>query len=342
MRLVPAVLVTALLWLVPNLAFAQNKVALQKGVTVGTAKVFANLAVFPIFASVQENLGEFTTLSSALKKKQAEVSELKDGARVNELVIKNKSKTKILVLAGTVVKGGKQDRQVAQDFVISANQTKNIEAFCVEQGRWNGSRQGKATGGKFKALDVMASSGVRYAGQYKGNQQKVWDEVSKVNKKNSKKTSTSTLTATLDAPDVKRERNKLAGEVNAFLVSQPSSKLVGFAYAVDGKVRNVRWFMNHQVFGMFQQPLVNTAVVEALTARAAAKAAGKKVRTVQMRPTAIAKFVKKLAAAKVKTKTSGRNAYEYRFSGKGAASKTMYKPKPSAPPKAVSEDYSAE
>jgi hypothetical protein len=336
-------LIFLLVLLFPQLAQAQPKASatLQKGVIVGAAKSFGSLTVFPVFASVQQKLGEFTTLQQALKMKMAIVHERKDGARVNELIIENKGQEKILVLAGTVVKGGKQDRQVAQDFIISAKTKVPIDAFCVEQGRWNGSRDGKATGGYFSALETLAMSNVRVAGQYKGNQQEVWNEVSKVNADNLKSTASGTLTATLSAPDVKKKRKGIAKKVNDFLASTPKN-LVGVAYAVGGKVRNVRWFMNGQVFGMFQNTLVNTAVVEALTAESAAKTAGKKVKTHEMHPRAVAAFVKKIAAAKkTATKTKNDNAYHYRFGKKGAASKTMYRSAPSAPPKAVSEDYSA-
>ena len=55
-------------------------------------------------------------------------------------MIQNKGKLPILVLAGTIVKGGKQDRQIGEDFVVPRDKQVDVSAFCVEQGRWNGTR----------------------------------------------------------------------------------------------------------------------------------------------------------------------------------------------------------
>ena len=58
-------------------------------------------------------------------------------------------------------RGGKQDRQIAQDFVIGAKETVDVQAFCVEHGRWNPERDGKSTGGSFSASGMLAPSSVR-------------------------------------------------------------------------------------------------------------------------------------------------------------------------------------
>ena len=336
---------------VPQLAWAQGKanpgaqgVQLQPGVTVGLGKAVANLTVFPVYARAQQQLGEFTTLTLAIKSKKAQVREQKDGGQVNQLVIENRGEQKILVLAGTVVKGGNQDRQIAQDFVISANTTVPIDAFCVERGRWQGARQGKATGGKFTALDTLAHSKVRVAGQYKGDQQQVWAEVSKVNRANLKVSSSDTLAATLDDKQVKARRKQLAKQVAAYLHKLPTKdQVVGLAYAVNGKVRGVRWFMNRQLFEMHRGTLVNTAVVEAMTAQAAAKANRKKVAPKPVGPAAVAKFVREIAISKQRRArvTKAANVNHYRMGKKGAGSRALIRAAPGAKPAEVTVDYAA-
>jgi hypothetical protein len=44
-----------------------------------------------------------------------------DNAEVNELVIENNSSDTVLIMGGEVVKGGKQDRMISQDVIISPN-----------------------------------------------------------------------------------------------------------------------------------------------------------------------------------------------------------------------------
>ncbi len=248
-------------------------IPLDDGITVGAGARFGNLTVFPIFAAVPADIGAFTTLPEALQSGSAEVRESgaadgEEGARVNQLVIENKGKAAIMVLAGTVVTGGNQDRQIAQDFVIEPGKVAPVEAYCVERHRWDGVRQGVATGGKFRTLPALADKEVRVAGQFGKDQGRVWSKVDEVNKANAKAPDTGTLAATLEDRELAAERDALAAEVVAYLAqAQPSAKVVGLAYGVAGQVHTARWFLNHQLFSMHRDTLVKTAALEAITAR---------------------------------------------------------------------------
>src|SRR5262249_55934493 len=159
----------------------------------------------------------FLPLDTAIDRKVAVLREMGadgNGAQVNQLVIENRGDVPILVLAGTVVKGGKQDRQIGQDFIIGKRQTVPVDAFCVEHGRWNASRQGVATGGAFQSLKTLAVGQVRQAGQYEHDQGRVWDNVKAANKVAGKESASDTLTALLEAPEVQAERGHVGGQVH--------------------------------------------------------------------------------------------------------------------------------
>ena len=300
--------------------------------TVGEAFQVDNLTVFPIYAIKQPDVGKFVTLEEAVRAGKAEVRELGagdtaahrgDNAQVNTLVIDNRGGTTILVLAGTVVVGGKQDRQVGQDFVIPPHKVVPIDAFCVEHGRWNAKREGKGTGGKFGSVPILANQKVRGAGQYKKDQSEVWAQVSKVNADNSKSASTGTLLASLDDKDVSKERKRIKGKVTKWLKDVPNGKkVVGLAYAVDGEVRGARWFINNSVLSKFRDTLLNTMATEALTAKSAAKSAGRKVVTKKAKAKSVQGFVTELrnSAVKEKKKTAGGNENRYRETDKGFSS----------------------
>ena len=159
------------------LASASASAQLPDGVRVGTAHVVQDLTVFPILADAQEKVGRIVTLDAALRKGTAVVREQKNGAQVNRLEIVNRGNDSVYVLAGTVVKGGNQDRQVSQDFVVPPKKRIAVDAFCVEQGRWHGRRSGRSTGGRFGTMQVLAGGKVRAAGQYEKDQSKVWKQV---------------------------------------------------------------------------------------------------------------------------------------------------------------------
>ncbi len=340
-------------------------VLLGDGIKVGAPLVINNLAVFPVYATVMEDLGDFTSLEAALERGAAEVRELGagngqqrgDGAEVNTLVIENKGDIAILVLAGTVVKGGKQDRQIGQDFIIGAKQTTPVDAFCVEHGRWTGTREGQKTDGKFKAARVLANDEVRAAGQYNKNQSEVWSNVSKVNKAMKKESASDTLTASLDDKDVNAEREAMVKRIDDhFRKVAAAGNVVGLAYAVDGKIKGARWFFHHKVFQIHKETLMATAAGQAITSLFAAKAEGKKAPDGKAAPEDVVAMLKAMdqkVERKEQRDTPAENVNQYQFSNDGYASEMLLKvapaataPKPGSPPskgppakKTVTKDY---
>jgi sulfur carrier protein ThiS len=102
------------------------------------------------------------------------------GADVNRLVLVNNSKRPLLLLAGEIVTGGKQDRVIGKDRIVPAESDPvDLSVFCVEPRRWvaaNGKEQfsgGGVSGG------VFAAPGVRASAMAAKNQQQVWDNVGK-------------------------------------------------------------------------------------------------------------------------------------------------------------------
>ncbi len=355
---------------------------IDPGHTVGDPTILENLAVFPVYARAQEDIGDFLTLDSALAKGSAVVRELGpeadavplpdraaneepaqqrspqaqlqnapiqrvanrargDGAQVNTLVIENKGELPILVLAGTVVKGGKQDRQIGQDFVVGARSTTPVDAFCVEHGRWTQTREGVATNGQFATAPTLANDEVRAAGQYERNQSQVWAKVGKVNAATKKASASGTLMATLDDADLKAARARLAGGARAHLDGvEAAGDVVGVAYAVDGEVRAVRFFLNAKMFRQYEQTLVETAAVDAVTAQATAKGAGKPVGSGEATAKAVVDFVTKVGSGRREERdTAAENVNAYQFSDDGWSSQATMKPKAGKPAKAVTKDF---
>ncbi len=340
-----------------------------EGLRIGAPIAIENLTLFPLFYRDQTDPGPMTTLAEATAKGVAEVRELgstnaeleqqapveghmrnrgmgrhgrvpQPGATVNTLEIVNNGDTPIYVLAGTVVKGGNQDRQIGQDFVVGAKSRVPVDAFCVEHGRWRGDREGADTQGKFVPVEQLASSKVRAAGQHESNQSEVWAEVAKVNSANGKQAASGTLLATLDDATLKAQRSELAKRIDGALAkADPKEELVGMAYAVDGRVRGVRWFASTALFGLFRGTLVNTAASDAITARggAAAKPAP------PMAAADVSSFLREVEAAKSEEKaTPADNVNRYKKAKVGYGSSTEYRPKAGSK-KAVplSSDYVA-
>src|SRR5579864_6622175 len=165
-----------------------------------------NLTVFPVVASKSYPTGEFLTLDEGLRSGDVIVTEygnvqglvrrhtrpqvMHDGAQVNRLVLINNSKRPLLLLAGEIVTGGKQDRVIGKDRIVPPESDPvDLSVFCVEPGRWvatsehfgaSGAMYGKAVGGPVPApMTMMAQPSVRAKAMGDKNQGEVWDEVKK-------------------------------------------------------------------------------------------------------------------------------------------------------------------
>jgi hypothetical protein len=303
-----------------------EKNLLVDGLYLGDRIHLKNLTVWPVHSknAFTEVSADLITLADAQEQGKAEVRETGAGGNminnadiggtVGELVIENKGKKPILVLAGTLLKGGKQDRQVGQDFVIPPEKTVPVAAFCVEHGRWTATRNGKTTKGKFKVTKSLATGKVRGSGQYKDNQQEVWNEVAGENKKAGVTTDTGTLMATMENSGQKAMKRREKTQARLFEVfgklGKGTNKPVGLAYAVDGEVREVRVFTHPRIFQRFAETLFSAVAVEADLAWRDTKARKKKIHD---KPTAarnvvdLVKGAAKISAKKVRTRAGSVN-----------------------------------
>src|ERR1700730_9514756 len=120
-----------------------------------------NLTVFPVVASKSYPTGEFLTLDEGLRSGEVVVTEYgnvrglirrrppgmtpaipREGAEVNRLVLVNNSRRPLLLLAGEIVAGGKQDRVIGKDRIVPAESDPvDLSVFCVEPGRWVGTSE---------------------------------------------------------------------------------------------------------------------------------------------------------------------------------------------------------
>ncbi len=91
-------------------------------------------------------------------------SDYNSGPSVNQLVLVNRSKRPLLLLAGELVSGGKQDRIIAKDRIVAPGaEPLPLDVFCVEHGRWS-------TGSQFAASKSIVHPSVREQAALKQNQ----------------------------------------------------------------------------------------------------------------------------------------------------------------------------
>jgi hypothetical protein len=148
--------------------------------TVSGPYTHKNLTIFLLHGSNQSQGRAPLTLQEAMKRKLVVVRETGD---VNRLTIQNRSNQDVFVQAGDIVKGGQQDRVLALDLIIPPRSGRiPIDAFCVEQGRWN--RRGDEAVTAFSASNnALASKDLKIAAKAKASQGEVWANVGKAQEK---------------------------------------------------------------------------------------------------------------------------------------------------------------
>jgi len=92
-------------------------------------------------------------------------------ASVNQLVLINRSKHPLLLLAGELVSGGKQDRIIGKDRLVPVGaEPLPLNVFCVEHGRWS-------SGANFSAAKTIVHPSVREQAAVAQKQTEVWNAV---------------------------------------------------------------------------------------------------------------------------------------------------------------------
>ena len=150
---------------------------------------YENISIFPVISSVSQDTSAFVTLDEGLssgdvvvreqgsdgmaRSRGGQVPQYNASASVNQLVLINRGKRPVLLLAGELVSGGKQDRIIAKDRIIAPGADPlPLDVFCVEHGRWS-------SGLQFSAAKTMVHPSVREQAAVNQSQSEVWESVRK-------------------------------------------------------------------------------------------------------------------------------------------------------------------
>ena len=259
-----------------------------------------NLTIFPVVAPKSHDTGEFLTLDEGLRSGEVMVTESGsirpmvrrphpmppqypyEGARVNQLVLLNNSKRPLLLLAGEIVTGGKQDRVIGKDRLVPAESDPiDLGVFCVEPGRWVG------TSSKFAppppGTGFVAPS-VRGKAMADKDQEKVWAGVRR---------SQSAMAAALPAPvqaqvegttsyarvmqnaEVQKRVDAVASPMEtsyrSVIKQLKDQNAVGVVVAVNGEIVWADVFASTELLQKYWPKLVRSYAADAIVSQAKSK-----------------------------------------------------------------------
>jgi hypothetical protein len=255
--------------------------------TVGSAIRSGNLTVFPVIADSWERTDEFITLDEGLKSGGVTITELGVGGRsrdrqaqVNTLSLTNRTGKTLVLLAGEMLVGGKQDRIVDHDRLLPSEDTPTeLGVFCVEHGRWQGVTQSfgqnHSTGGApvHGARNFLASGAAEGPGQIANpsvrekaeaakSQSAVWSEVADSTTKLGATSSTGALTRAYQDSRLATRVHRYEKEIRSKLTGK---NIVGVIASVNGVLVTADIFASPSLFRRYESKLLESYALEALT-----------------------------------------------------------------------------
>ena len=246
-----------------------------------------NLTIYPVVASRSYDTSQFITLDEGLRSGAVQVTEYgqlqrmvrrplpypqpRGNAEVNRLMLVNNSDRPLLLLAGEIVTGGKQDRVVGADRIVPAQSGPvDMSVFCVEPGRWT------STTGQFHgAAAPMAQPSVRR----QRDQQSVWDNV-RASQNNAAKAlpareaavigGTTSYATVMQNDAVEQNLDKLSKPIqenyDSVMRALRDRHAVGVVVAVNGRLIWADLFASTALLQSYWPKLVRSYAAEAFTA----------------------------------------------------------------------------
>ena len=183
------------------------------------------------------------------------------GAQVNSLMIENTSQDTIYLMAGEVIKGGKQDRVLAQDMILAPNSGKiDLGVFCVEQSRWRFKSEEGQTFGEYYGV---VSNRVRKVAILEKSQSKVWENVAQITAANEAMTESKTYTALANSDEYQQQLLDYRTFFLKALGAQPNC--IGFVGLSGDRIIGMDLFATPELFQKQVDPILNAYITEAIS-----------------------------------------------------------------------------
>lgn len=230
---------------------------------------YKNLSVYLIHGKDRVPGTKFLILQEAMKNKAAVVYET---ASVNELKVSNRSNDHdIFIMAGDIVKGGKQDRVIQFSYLVPPRTEKMpIACFCVEQGRWQ-QRGGEDVAAFHSSNNMIASKELKMSVKKEGSQSGVWAKVSEMQGKlgdtlgGSVRSDESDTSLQLTLENKKLEEAEKDYRTHLGNIVNDRRDAVGYAFVINGSINNAEVFAAGSLFRKLWPKLIRSSIVEAIS-----------------------------------------------------------------------------
>jgi hypothetical protein len=255
----------------PKEVAAPTPPAAQSRYSLGTSATWRGLTVWPVLDSKTQKrpVGQYKTLVEALADGTLKIAEMDSSGSVPQLQVHNTGSTPVLLTAGEVLQGGKQDRVLVQDVLVPVSpQPTPVAVNCVEQGRWSPGKTGLAFsyGGKSEVALTRAV-------QTEKSQSATWSTVAELNSAKRKAVAPSAqreLAPTTGTYMASLAQSEVTAQVDLGLrqlqpVFLDADPIVGLVTAVGGKIESAEIYGHPALFAKNQEQVLRGAVLQVVS-----------------------------------------------------------------------------
>ncbi len=178
-------------------------------------------------------------------------------ATVPELIAENRGKAYVLMLAGEILIGGKQNRVLREDLLLPPSSgPRNIAVYCVEQGRWNEARK------DFESRSSVVQPTVRSQVLRNAEQSRIWSGVAAASQAMRASSPTGSYQEVYDKPEVKAHLDGATKGLDA----RVAPTAVGAAVFVGASLVGVDCFRSSTLFAREWPKLLRAYALDAYQA----------------------------------------------------------------------------
>jgi hypothetical protein len=243
-----------------------------------------NLSLFPIVGGTEANTSAFLTLDEGLRSGAVIVTEAgavqglvrpgvgfrpASGGEVNRLVLVNNSSRPLLLLAGEIVTGGKQDRVIGVDRIVPPkSEPIDLSVFCVEPGRWVASSE------RFSSMgSAMAQPSVRNPAMAARDQAQVWSNVAEARAGMAMAAppaanvinGTTSYAKAVQNPEVEQRVSSVAADYSGLFGELRKTGAKGVVVSINGQITWADVFASTDLLEKYWQKLIRSYAAESLT-----------------------------------------------------------------------------
>jgi len=231
------------------------------------------VSLYPVVDTAAQSVpdGDYQLLREGLEDKTFKVEE-SNGGTVPTLMVRNTGTRPVLIVAGDVVQGGKQDRVITSDFVVQPDgKPVDVAVNCVEHGRWSAGNTGHSFG-----YGGRGEGSLKKVVQNAKDQSATWSEVASSNGRKAAlvrskgkdgeadklEPTSGTYMASLENAAVQDEAAPSTAALIAGLQGKPG--VVGVVVALGGDITTAEVFGHPGLFERSREDLVRSFVLDSV------------------------------------------------------------------------------